>query len=206
MASAGQFKNKVKVIAVAKIGAAFKKARIIERIISSAKANGHEATGKLVNPKQSRSLTPFADDRWLIRKDAVKVKVIELPSKQFAVSDITVKIRYGLNGKYQNLSSAFASKKAWMPPVSAIAKWIKAKQGRGQFGDVKPKDVKRVAWGIAIKIKRDGIKQTSFANHFFNKINGVEATLNRGMKDTTKRLDVLYAASIDKSIAKMIQI
>ena len=206
MASAGQFRNKVKVIAVAKIGAAFKKARIIERIISSAKANGHEATGKLVNPKQSRSLTPFADDRWLIRKDAVRVKVIELPSKQFAVSDITVKIRYGLNGKYQNLSSAFSAKKAWMPPVNAIANWIRAKQGRGQFQDVKEKNIRRVAFGIALKINKRGIKQTSFANHFFNKTNGVQATLNKGIKNTTKRLDTLYATSVERSITKMMKL
>ena len=56
MASAGQFKNKVKVIAVAKIGAAFKKSKIVERIIKSAKDKGHVATGKLTNPTSSRSM------------------------------------------------------------------------------------------------------------------------------------------------------
>tara|TARA_R110000803_G_scaffold156428_1_gene220999 strand:+ start:582 stop:1202 length:621 start_codon:yes stop_codon:yes gene_type:complete len=206
MASAGQFKNKVKVIAVAKIGAAFKKSKIVERIIKSAKDKGHVATGKLTSPTSSRSITPFSDDRWLIRKDAVKVQVVRLPSQEFAVRNISVKVRYGLNGKYQNLSTAFQQRKAWMPPVNAIANWIRAKQGRGEFGDVKAKDVRRVAWGIAIKIKREGIKQTSFANHFFNKTNGVQATLNKGVNETAKRLDQLYAASVDKSIAKMIQI
>ena len=206
MASAGQFRNRVKVIAVANIGAAFKKSQIVARIIKSAQAKGHVATGKLTNPASSRSITPFSDDRWLIRKDAVRVKVITLPSGEFAVSDIRVKIRYGLNGKYQNLSSAFSEKKAWMPPVNAIANWIRAKQGRGQFQDVKEKNIRRVAFGIALKIKNRGIKQTSFANHFFNKTNGVQATLNKGMKNTTRRLDVLYATSVDKSIAKMIRI
>lgn len=206
MASAGQFKNRVKVIAVANIGAAFKKAKIVERIIASAKAKGHVAKGQLVNPKKSRSITPFSDDRWLVRKDAVKVKVTELPSREFAVTDIKVRVRYGLNGKYQSLSSSFAAKKAWMPPVNAIANWIRAKQGRGEFGDVKAKDVRRVAWGIAIKIKKKGIKQTSFANHFFNKTNGVQATLNKGMTNTTKRLDTLYATSVERSITKMIKL
>ena len=166
MASAGQFRNRVKVIAVANIGAAFKKSQIVARIIKSAQAKGHVATGKLTNPASSRSI----------------------------------------NGKYQNLSSAFSEKKAWMPPVNAIANWIRAKQGRGQFQDVKEKNIRRVAFGIALKIKNRGIKQTSFANHFFNKTNGVQATLNKGMKNTTRRLDVLYATSVDKSIAKMIRI
>ena len=206
MASAGQFRNRVKVIAVANIGAAFKKARIIERIIKSANEKGHVATGKLVNPKRSRSLTPFSDDRWLIRRDAVKVRVVKLPSNEFAVLDIRVKIRYGLNGKYQNLSSAFSDKKKWMPPVNAIANWIRAKKQRGEFGDVTEKNVRRVAFGIALKIKKRGIKQTSFANHFFNKTNGVQATLNKGMNNTTKRLDALYATSVERSITKMIQI
>ena len=206
MASAGQFRNRVKVIAVANIGAAFKKARIVERIIKSAKEKGHVATGKLVNPKRSRSITPFSDDRWLIRRDAVKVRVVKLPSNEFAVLDIRVKIRYGLNGKYQNLSSAFSDKKKWMPPVNAIANWIRAKKQRGEFGDVTEKNVRRVAFGIALKIKKRGIKQTSFANHFFNKTNGVQATLNKGMNNTTKRLDALYATSVERSITKMIQI
>ena len=206
MASAGQFKNRVKVIAVANIGAAFKKAKIVARIIASAKAKGHVAKGQLINPAKSRSITPFADDRWLIRKDAIKVKVIELPSREFAVGNISVKVRYGLNGKYQNLSSAFSAKKAWMPPVNAIANWIRAKQGRGQFQDVKAKNVRRVAFGIALKIKKRGIKQTSFANHFFNKVNGVQPTLNKGIKNTTKRLDTLYATSVERSITKMMKL
>ena len=73
MASKKQFENRVKVITVAAVGKEFKKAKIIERIIKAAKAKGHVATGKLTNPKKSRSITPFSDDRWLIRKDAVKV-------------------------------------------------------------------------------------------------------------------------------------
>jgi|TARA_R110000787_G_scaffold198074_1_gene309267 hypothetical protein len=206
MASAGQFKNKVKVIAVANIGAAFKKAKIVQRIIASAKAKGHVAKGQLVNPKTSRSITPFSDDRWLIRKDAVKVKVVELPSQEFAVTSIRVQVRYGLNGKYKALSSKFAGKKAWMPPVNAIANWIRAKQSKGQFQDVSEKNVRRVAFGIALKIKKKGIKKTSFANHFFNKTNGVQATLNKGMNNTTKRLDVLYATSVERSLTKMIQL
>jgi len=206
MATAAQFKNRVKVIAVARIGAEFKKAKIIERIISSAKSKGHVATGRLINPTTSRSITPFSDDRWLIRKDAVKVSVVTLPSEEFMVSNLTVRVRYGLNGKYQNLSEAFTKNKKWFPPVNAIANWIRAKQGKGEFTDVAPENVKRVAFAIARRQQKSGIKKTNFANHFFNKRNGVEATLAKGLNQTTIRLNELYATSIGRSITKMIKL
>lgn len=206
MASKKQFENRVKVIAVAAIGREFKKAKIIEGIIKKAKQKGHVATGKLTNPKKSRSLTPFSDDRWLIRKDAVKVTALRLPSNQFIVLNLTVRVRYGLNGKYQNLSQAFSNNKKWRPPVSAIAKWIRAKQKRGQFSDVASKDVRRVAFAIATKIEQKGIKKTSFANQFFNKQTGVQAVLNRGINKTVTRLDFLYASSIEKTIVNIMKL
>lgn len=206
MASKRQFENRVKVIAVAAIGKEFRKAKIIERIVQAAKQKGHVASGQLTNPKKSRSITPFADDRWLIRKDAVKVTAVQIPSKQFIVKNLTVRVRYGLNGKYQNLSSAFTNNTKWRPPVAAIAKWIKLKKTRGEFTDVKNKDVRRVAFAIANKIEERGIKSTSFANSFFSKVNGVRKTLDRGINKTAARLDELYATSIDVSIAKMLRL
>ena len=206
MASKKQFENRVKVITVAAVGKEFKKAKIIERIVKAAKAKGHVATGKLTNPKKSRSITPFSDDRWLIRKDAVKVSAQELPSKQFIVRNLTVRVRYGLNGKYQNLSQAFSDNKKWRPPVSAIANWIRAKKKRGEFSDVAPKQVRRVAFAIANKLEQKGIKKTSFANSFFNKQNGVQKTLNRGIDRTAGRLDELYAASIETSIVNIFKL
>lgn len=206
MASIAQFKNKVKVITVARVGKEFRKARIIERIINSAKQKGHIASGQLTTPQRSRSITPFSDDRWLIRKDAVKVSAVAIPSGEYIVSGLTVRVRYGLNGKYQNLSTAFTERKRWFPPVNAIATWIRRKKGQGQFADVEEKNINRVAFAIARKISEKGIKATSFANHFFNKKNGVQATLDRGINRTAERLDELYATSIDRSIAKMIQL
>lgn len=206
MASLAQFKNKVKVIAVARIGAEFKKSKIIKTIIETAKANGHVATGKLTTPSTSRSITPFSDDRWLIRKDAVKVSAVALPSGEFAVSGLTVRVRYGLNGKYQNLSQQFAGQKKWFPPVDAISKWIHAKKGQGEFSDVADKDVRRVAYAIALKQEKEGIKKTNFAQAFFDRSKGVKATLNKGINSTARRLESLYATSIERSILKMIKL
>ena len=202
MASKKQFENRVKVITVAAVGKEFRKSKIIERILKAAKNKGHVATGQLTNPSKSRSITPFSDDRWLIRKDAVKVTAVQIPSKQFIVKNLTVRVRYGLNGKYQNLSSAFTNKTRWRPPVAAIAKWIRAKKGRGEFTNVADKDVRRVAFAIAKKIESSGIKSTSFANSFFNKTNGVRKTLDKGINRAAFRLDELYATSIEISIAK----
>ena len=206
MASLSQFKNKVKVIAVARVGAEFKKSKIIKTILDTAKANGHVATGKLTTPSASRSITPFADDRWLIRKDAVKVSAVELPNKEYAVTGITVRVRYGINFKYQNLSQQFAGKKKWFPPVNAISRWIHAKKGQGEFSDVADKDVRKVAYAIALKQEKEGIKKTNFAQAFFDRSKGVQATLNKGIRSTAKRLDALYATSIERSILKMIKL
>lgn len=206
MASLAQFNNRVKVIAVARVGAEFKKARIISRIIAAAKNEGHVATGKLTTPEKSRSLTPFSDDRWLIRKDAVRVRSVELPSKEFAVLSIRFNIRYGLNGKYQNLSQSFASGKKWFPPVNAIARWIRVKKGQGEFSNVADKDVKKVAFAIARKQENKGIKKTNFASAFFDRRTGVKATLRKGVKGMNKRLDELYAASVENSIIKTIKL
>jgi len=206
MASLSQFKNKVKVITVARVGAEFKKAKIIKSILDSAKANGHVATGQLTTPSQSRSLTPFSDDRWLIRKDAVKVSAVALPNKEYAVTGLTIRVRFGLNGKYQNLSQAFSEGKKWFPPVNAIARWIRAKKGQGEFSDVSDKNVRKVAFAIALKQEQNGIKRTNFANRFFDRRTGVQATLNKGLRATEKRLDTLYATSIERSILKMIKL
>ena len=206
MASQKQFNNRAKVITVAAIGKEFKKSAIIGRIIKAAKSNGHVATGKLTNPKSSRSLTPFADDRWVIRKDAVKVSSTALPSGEFMVKNLTVRVRYGLNGKYQNLSESFSSKKKWFPNVDGIANWIRAKQGRGEFSNVDPSQVKKVAWAIAIKQSQDGIKTTKFANAFKDRRNGVKPTLNKGINKAAARLQELYATSIERSIIKTIQL
>lgn len=201
-----QFANIVKVIVVAAVAKEFRKAKIIDRIVKAAKQKGHVASGQLTNPKSSRSLTPFSDDRWLIRKDAVKVSVQTLPSQQYIVRNLTVRVRYGLNFKYQNLSEAFSNKRKWFPPVNAIANWIRSKQAHGQFTDVSPQNVKRVAFAIARKQEQKGIKATKFANPFFNKQTGVEPTLQRGIGKATEKLDRMYATSVERSIARTIQL
>ena len=202
--TARQFANIVKVIVVAEIGKEFKRARIIGRIIANAKAEGHIASGQLTNPKSSRSLTPFSDDRWLIRKDAVKVSVATLPSQQYIVRNLTVRVRYGLNGKYRQLSTLFSQKKTWFPPPNAIATWIRQKQAYGKFTDVTPENINRVAFAISRSIEQKGIKRTNFANAFFHKQTGVDPTLKRGMNKASAKLNKMYATSIERSIARTI--
>ena len=181
MATQGQFNNRIKVMVVAIVAKEFRKAKIIERIVNKAKQEGHVASGKLTNPQKSRSLTPFSDDRWLIRKDAVKISSQALPSGEFAVTNVTVRVRYGLNGKYQNLSERFASGKTWFPPPVAIAQWIKRKKQR----TVHRRSREGYQEGCVCnrpQSKTKGIKKTKFANAFFHKQTGVKATLARGIK------------------------
>ena len=206
MATQGQFNNRIKVMVVAIVAKEFRKAKIIERIVDKAKQEGHVASGKLTNPQKSRSLTPFSDDRWLIRKDAVKISSQALPSGEFAVTNVTVRVRYGLNGKYQNLSERFASGKTWFPPPVAIAQWIKRKKQQGQFTDVAEKDIKKVAFAIARSQEAKGIKKTKFANAFFHKQTGVKATLARGINKAIDRLDAVYGASITNVLQKIINL
>lgn len=204
------FENRVRVIAVAKIGSAFRRARIVERIIASARSNNHIATGKLVSPRKTRSITPFSDDRWLIRKDAIRVRALKLPSNQYIVSDLRVKLRYGLNYRYLALASYTPKSKA--ASTEAIARWIRNKGASGGFKNSKGgalnlssnKQVNSLAFVIARSIRKKGVKKTSFANHFINKTNGVEATLNRGLRDLMVRLDGLYAASVERVIVNLL--
>lgn len=204
------FENRVKVIAVAKIGNAFKKAQIVNRIIQSAKAQNHIATGKLTTPKSSRSIIPFSDDRWLVRKDAITVRAVSLPSGQYMVSKFRVRLRYGLNFRYQALASYTPKQK--VASHSAIAQWIVSKGERGGFKHssgrplnlTNKNEVNSLAYVIARSIRRKGVRKTSFANHFMNRQTGVEATLNRGMRDFMARLDQLYATSIETSIVNLL--
>lgn len=211
MATLNQFRNRVKTIVVAKVSNEFKRAAIVKRILENAKDKGHVSTGKLTNPSGSRSITPFSDDRWLIRKDAVRISVVELPSRQYMVSNIRVTVRYGLNYRYQQLAS-YTAKNIWTPPREDIAQWIKNKINQGKTFEYGGKrliatdetKIKKLSYIIARSIGEKGIKKTSFANPFINKRNGVEPTLNRGIAKAMERIDFLYATSVDRAVTNII--
>lgn len=212
MASLAQFKNRVKVIVVGRISAEFRKSAIVEKIIERAKANDHVATGKLTNPKKSRSIIPFSDDRWLVRKDAVRIDAVELPSGQYMVSNVRLNIKFGVNYRYSQLAHYTPKKKGQAVPVSAIRKWMDRKIARGHtFKDSRgvaipagSKKLNGVAWAIAQSIKRNGINKSDFTKPFYDRKNGVRPTVNRAMRKVATRLNALYATSIEKSVANIL--
>ena len=207
MPSLSQFRNRVKTIVVAKVSTEFRRAGIVKRIIANAKNEGHISKGNLTNPQRTRSITPFSDDRWLIRKDAVKISVVELPSQQFMVSNITITLRYGVNNKYKALAH-YEPKVFVRPSTDVISNWIRNKQQNGTWkGEYVPENrIKSVSFAIARHMKNNGIKKSNFTKPFFDRRTGVRPTLAKAMAKVATRLDSLYAQALQRSVVKIIRL
>ena len=71
-ASSKQIANRVRTVTAFAVIKEFRKSKIIENVVKSAKANGHIATGDLVSPESSNSIVPFRDDLWLTPRKGAK--------------------------------------------------------------------------------------------------------------------------------------
>lgn len=222
-----QYENQIRLIAVSETSRAFRKSAIIKAIVKIAKQKNHIASGRLINPSESNSITPNADDRWLVRdtKKAIIVRVYNI--KQGVPSSVRIKtqLEYGVDEKYYQLTT-HSKKKKWFPSregIDALEDWIKQKsarglsfklpnRGKGRKKETRPMDpsnpidVGRVAFAIANGIKKNGIKNRSnFFNPFEYKNTGVKATLTKAETRINDRLTELFTSEATISIDRLIE-
>lgn len=222
-----QYENQIRLIAVSEISKGFRKSGIIKAIIKIAKEKNHIASGNLVNPLKSDSITPNADDLWLVRsnKKAISVRVYNTKSGVPSSVRIKTQLKYGVSEKYYQLTTD-SKKKKWFPNedgINRLEDWIKQKSSRGvsftlpnrgkgrrketrKIDVNNPIDVTRVAFAIANGIKKKGIKNRSnFFNPFKSKKNGVKATLNNAELKINDRLTELFTSQATISIDRLIE-
>jgi hypothetical protein len=222
-----QYENQIRLIAVSETSRAFRKSAIIKAIVKIAKQKNHIASGRLINPSESNSITPSADDRWLVPngKKAVIVRVYGI--KQGVPSSVRIKtqLKYGVDEKYYQLTT-HSKRKKWFPNregIDALEDWIKQKssrglsfklpsRGKGRKKETRPMDpsnpidVGRVAFAIANGIKKNGIKNRSnFFNPFEYKNTGVKATLSKAEVKINDRLTELFTSEATISIDRLIE-
>lgn len=221
-----QYENQIRLIAVSETSKAFRKAGIINAIVKIAKEKNHIASGNLINPLESNSITPNADDRWLVRnnKRAVIVRVYKIVQGVPASIRIKTQLKYGVDEKYYQLTT-HSPKRKWFPNeegINRLEDWIKQKSSRGlsfklpnrgkgrkketrRMDPNNPVDVGRVAFAIANGIKKKGIKNRSnFFNPFVYKRTGVAATLNKAELRINDRLTDLFISEGNISIDRLI--
>lgn len=222
-----QYENQIRLIAVSETSRAFRKSAIIKAIVKIAKQKNHIASGKLVNPSESNSITPNADDQWLVRSDKKAIIVRVYKIKQGVPSSIRIKtqLNYGVDERYYQLTTD-SKKKKWFPNeegINRLESWIRQKSARGLSFDLpsrgkgrkeakkrmdpsNPIDVGRVAFAIANGIKKNGIKNRSnFFNPFKYKNTGVKATLNKAELKINDRLTELFTSEATISIDRLIE-
>jgi hypothetical protein len=221
-----QYENQIRLIAVSETIKAFRKSAIIDAIVKIAKQKNHIASGKLINPLESNSITPNADDRWLVRKNkrAIIVRVYKIVQGVPSSVRIKTQLKYGVDEKYYQLTT-HSPKKKWFPSkdgISRLEDWIKQKSARGMSFTLPSRgkgrkndkermdpsnaiDVGRVAFAIAKGIKKNGIKNKSnFFNPFIYKNTGVVATLKKAEIKINDRLTDLILSEGTISINRLI--
>lgn len=210
--SAKQFENQIKVIFVAGLAKEFRRAAIIKKIVQKARSLNQVATGGLVLPELTASIIPSREDRWLVAKDAVVVRVISMKYGVPQLASINLKIRYGLSNEYYWLTEESESK-VWRPSGKRIIEWIRAKGNRGNFKyKEKPLDtnkeyqVKSVAFLISRSIGLKGIRKTKLFSPFKDASTGVQATVNKALPKIYSRIGELYGTQIESSIIEMLQV
>jgi len=210
--SAKQYENQIKVIIVAALARGFKKAAIVDRIVSKAKSLNQVATKGLIFPELTGSVIPSRNDRWLIKKDAVIVKVGAMNYGVPQFVKIQINLEYGLSEEYYWLTEE-SPKASWHPDGNQIANWIKAKGNRGNFEyrgkslDVnKDYQVRSVAYVISRSISRKGIRKTSLFNPFKDSNNGVEAVVNKALPSVYERINLLYGAELESALIQMFEV
>ncbi len=225
-----QYENQIRLIAVSETSRAFRKAGIIEAIVKIAKEKNHIASGNLINPLESNSITPNADDRWLVRKNkrAIMVRVYKIVQGVPASIRIKTQVKYGVDERYYQLTThskklkPFPSKNG-LVSIDRLEDWLKQKsargtsftlpnRGKGRGKETKkmdpnnPIDVGRVAFAIANGIKKNGIRNRSnFFNPFEYKRTGVAATLNKAELKINDRLTDLFISEGTISVDRLIE-
>ena len=214
-----QIQNRVRLIVVAEYSKAFKKAKIIEKVIARAKQQGRVASGNILNPQESESLIPSRDDLFLTKLKSSKFKLksrvpvsvrIYKVYKEMPV-DLKVRIQVpgSLSPQYSQISSIAINKvNNWQVSesgIDSIKNWIKQKMSRGvvfsvpkssngkdrgSLGSNEEVNIARLAFGIAKKIAARGIKtKTDLDKPFEERV----SVMNKAKVITEKRVQLIMA-------------
>jgi hypothetical protein len=211
--TAKQYQNLIKVIMVAAVAKEFRKASIIKKIIANAKSENHIATGALIRPDVTGSMTPSSDDKWISEAD--KGISVTVGNVEYGIpSDVKIRIElgYGLDFRY-NFLSANTDQKERGPKKGVIRKWVQIKAERGHSWEYKGKTVNssdktkldQVAFLISRSISRNGIKKTKLADPFKDKSNGVDATLRKGFLKGVERVTERFGVQTYKSVVEALE-
>jgi hypothetical protein len=205
-----QLENQMRVVVVAAVAREFRRAAIIEKIVSIAKSKGMVASGALTNPSKSGALMPTADDRWLVKKDSVRVVIGSYENNVPDGIKIFTNIEYGLGRNHQYYSVLWEKtpKKAWKPNIGRLARWVKLKMAQGETfwvgkekRNAEEKDALRIAMAISRSHQRRGIKKrNNFLSPFTYKNRGVDATLRRGIIKASDRIVELYGETVIEQV------
>lgn len=193
-----QLENQMRLVVVAAVAKEFRKSAIISTIVKIAKSKDMVATGKLTNPESSNSLVPNRDDRWLVKKDSIRVVIGSYRNNVPQSIKIMTNIQYGLgpDSQYYSVLWEKSKKKKWYPKIDPIQSWVMKK---GISSDVK--ESRRIAFRIAKSMGKKGIKKrTNFLNPFEYKDKGFDATLQRGINKAAARMIDLYGETLIEAI------
>jgi len=181
-----QIQNRVRLIVVAEYSKAFKKAKIIEKVIARTRQQGKVASGNILNPEESESLIPSRDDLFLTKLKSSKFKLRSIVPvsvriyKVYKEMPVDLKVRIQVPGslsqQYSQISSiAINEKNNWQVSesgIDSIKNWVKQKisrgvvfsipkssngKNRGSLSSNDEMNIARLAFGIAKKISERGL-------------------------------------------------
>ena len=216
-----QIQNQVRLIVVAEYSKAFKKAKIIEKVIARTKQQGRVASGNILNPEESESLMPSRDDLFLTKLKSSKFKlrsVVPVSVRIYKVYkgmpvDLKVRIQVpgSLSPQYSQISSIATNIKKNFnvneSGIDSIKNWIKQKMSRGVTFNI-PKssngknrgklssndevNIARLAFGIASSIRDRGLNP-DFKTDLDKPFEERISVMNKAKVITEKRVQLLMA-------------
>ena len=216
-----QIQNRVRLIVVAEYSKAFKKAKIIEKVIARTKQQGRVASGNILNPEESESLMPSRDDLFLTKLKSSKFKlrsVVPVSVRIYKVYkgmpvDLKVRIQVpgSLSPQYSQISSIATNIKKNFnvneSGIDSIKNWIKQKMSRGVTFNI-PKssngknrgklssndevNIARLAFGIASSIRDRGLNP-DFKTDLDKPFEERISVMNKAKVITEKRVQLLMA-------------
>lgn len=212
-----QYENFIRTIIVAAVAKEFRRAKIIEGVIKRAKADGKVATGGLIRPDVTNSIIPTRDDRWLLKRESVKVNVGKVMYNVPTNVSVELNIEYGVDPDYiytrRDINAQWPLGK--LPNVDRIKTWVIAKSSRGLLNfkyrgkplDVdNEKQVSRVAFAVRRSIGRKGISTKYKSNYFKPVKDEVNEALRIGVAKASDRIVEKYQEDIYNSIVNTIDI
>lgn len=215
--STRQYENFIRTIIVASVAKEFRRAKIVEGVIKRAKADGKVATGGLIRPDATGSIVPTRDDRWLLKKESVKVSVGKVVYNVPLRVSVELNIEYGVDPDYiytrRDINAQWPLGK--LPNVNRIKTWIIAKSSRGLLNfkyrgkplDVSSdKQVSRVAFAVRRSIARKGISNKYKSNYFKPVKDEVNEVLRTGIAKASDRIVEKYQEDIYNSVVNIIDI